>query len=396
MAVLSLLILARMSDRVAEITRLHEKVDWARRMEYQVTAQSHFRAMALLTRDDSNNDKIATAKGTFLEGVAALERLSPTDQMPFYLRVRATNARFATSGERALALYQAGNISEALAVHLSEEHVISHELEDLMRQLQVQADAEMAEAVDAFLADRALLTTLVLVFSVLGVATALLLGFVLSWAFIRPVRKMDDVLASIAAGDFGRTVEVPNRDEFGTLTRNLNASSRQLATMYGELRLLNEDLQERVEEQIRELDQQRIQQEIVHHELARAWEIQSQLLPKQLVGWPGELEIAARFRPARETSGDFYDLMELAPTAGTRRPLQIAVGDVAGKGIGAALVMALARTTLRAFALRSAAAPTPAMVRGRRDGRTQPVPTAATSMSAPSHPLRRCGWRAIF
>ncbi len=82
MGVLNLLILARMSDRVAELTRLHEKVDWARRMEYQVTAQSHFRAMALLTRDDSNNDKITSAKRTFLEGLDALERLSPPSSSP--------------------------------------------------------------------------------------------------------------------------------------------------------------------------------------------------------------------------------------------------------------------------------------------------------------------------
>jgi len=223
-----------------------------------------------------------------------------------------------------------------------------------MRQLEALAVAEMADAAAAYQSDRGLLTTMVVIFGAVGVATALVLGFALSWAFIRPVRKIDEALAAIAAGDFGRQVEVPNRDEFGALSRNLNASSQQLATMYSELRSLNENLQKRVDEQVQELDEQRLQQEIVHHELARAWEIQSQLLPKELVGWPGELEIAARFRPARETSGDFYDVLELAPAPDSRRCLQIAVGDVAGKGIGAALVMALARTTLRAVALQTA------------------------------------------
>ncbi|MBI2941602.1 MAG: serine/threonine-protein phosphatase [Chloroflexi bacterium] len=72
------------------------------------------------------------------------------------------------------------------------------------------------------------------------------------------------------------------------------------------------------------------------------------------------MEIAARFRPARQTSGDFYDLFPLAggaladgdpeAPAGPLVPVRIAVGDMAGKSIGAALVMALARTALRAVA----------------------------------------------
>ena len=354
MGILNLVILAHMADRVAEITRLQQKVDWARRMEYQVTAQSHYRAMALLTRDDSNNDKIAAAKATFIQGLDIVEGLSRSDQRPFFDRVRETNDRFAASSARALTLYQAGDISEALRVHLSEEHPVSHELEDQMRQLETLALAEMGDAASAYQSDRVLLTSTVVGFGALGVAVALVLGFVLSWAFIRPVRKIDEALAGIAAGDFGRQVEVPNRDEFGTLSQNLNTSSQQLASMYGELRSLNENLQQRVEEQVRELDEQRLQQEIAHHELARAWEIQSQLLPKQLIGWPGKLEIAARFRPARETSGDFYDVIELGPGVDSRPPLQIAIGDVAGKGIGAALVMALARTTIRAVALQAA------------------------------------------
>ncbi|MAG36051.1 MAG: hypothetical protein CL878_07395, partial [Dehalococcoidia bacterium] len=99
------------------------------------------------------------------------------------------------------------------------------------------------------------------------------------------------------------------------------------------------------------LHRQELQQEIVQHDLARAREIQAELLPTTLGGWPGQLELAARLRPARETSGDFYDVIALGVPStvnGALDPLQIAVGDVAGKGIGAALVMAEALTTLRA------------------------------------------------
>src|SRR3989442_9651235 len=57
LAVLSLVVIDRMSARVGEIALLQERVDRARQMEDQINATSHYRAMALLTNDESNNDK---------------------------------------------------------------------------------------------------------------------------------------------------------------------------------------------------------------------------------------------------------------------------------------------------------------------------------------------------
>jgi methyl-accepting chemotaxis protein len=53
-------------------------------------------------------------------------------------------------------------------------------------------------------------------------------GFVISWSFILPVRRADEFLAEVAAGNFGVTVRIPNRDEFGTLAENMNRMSREL------------------------------------------------------------------------------------------------------------------------------------------------------------------------
>jgi sigma-B regulation protein RsbU (phosphoserine phosphatase) len=103
-----------------------------------------------------------------------------------------------------------------------------------------------------------------------------------------------------------------------------------------------------------QFQEEQVQQIVMRRELDRAREIQQRLLPQTLRGWPGLLEIAARFRPARETSGDFYDLLPLGAASDSEEerlvPLLLAVGDVAGKGIAAALVTALARTALRAAA----------------------------------------------
>jgi class 3 adenylate cyclase len=79
-------------------------------------------------------------------------------------------------------------------------------------------------------------------------------GFVLSWAFILPVRHIGRALDGLAAGDFAQRVIVPNRDEFGMLTRNLNSMSHRLAVLYDELRTLNGSLQEKVAAQVEEIE----------------------------------------------------------------------------------------------------------------------------------------------
>ena len=82
-------------------------------------------------------------------------------------------------------------------------------------------------------------------------------------------------------------------------------------------------------------------------ELAGAAQIQAELLPRTLPNLPG-FELAAQCLPAREIGGDFYDWQEPAPGLFT-----LALGDVMGKGIPAALLMATIRTDLRAVVRRS-------------------------------------------
>lgn len=95
----------------------------------------------------------------------------------------------------------------------------------------------------------------------------------------------------------------------------------------------------RVKEHARALATQRMSQELM-----LAGQIQNAFLPQnvpEIQGW----QLAAMLEPARQTSGDFYDLIPLPDGK-----LGIVVADVADKGMGAALFMALSRTLIRVYA----------------------------------------------
>lgn len=83
----------------------------------------------------------------------------------------------------------------------------------------------------------------------------------------------------------------------------------------------------------------------IEAELGVAAKIQTSLLPEALPANAG-VDIAAVMLPARSVSGDFYDFFRIAPER-----VGFVIGDVSGKGIPAALFMAVARTVLRSTAL---------------------------------------------
>jgi class 3 adenylate cyclase/HAMP domain-containing protein len=254
MGVLCIVVLDRVNRQVVTLTALNRQTDQAREMIYEVTAQSHYRAMALLTGDQTYTGKIYAAKDLFAQNLAELRTYAIPDRTAFFDELQAANDRFTEMSNQVTALDEAGQRAKAIEMHIDFEHTQSHVLEDSLNALIADSQSRVIAETAAFASHRRFLTLAVATFSGVTLLGALLLGAILSWSLIRPVRRVDWGLDRIANGDFLTRVSVPNRDEFGNLTSNLNRTAEQLATLYTELETLNTGLQTTVDTKVAELE----------------------------------------------------------------------------------------------------------------------------------------------
>jgi sigma-B regulation protein RsbU (phosphoserine phosphatase) len=124
--------------------------------------------------------------------------------------------------------------------------------------------------------------------------------------------------------------------------------------------------------------------ERLNRELEIAREVQEHLFPQRLPPVPG-LDYCGQCWPAREVGGDYYDFLELPDDK-----LGIAIGDVSGKGVGAALMMACLEASLRALA---SVVRDPADLMGRVNGLVCQASAAdryATLFYGEYDPVTRC------
>jgi sigma-B regulation protein RsbU (phosphoserine phosphatase) len=168
-----------------------------------------------------------------------------------------------------------------------------------------------------------------------------------NWVTFFPVQLMFGVICAAAAILFMEWTGV-DREPFSVLFARIgyfvivvavvtNILLFGLGELHRKLRERNEQLEQTVEKGTIALQQQ-------EEELKRAREIQQMLLPSTLPQLAG-IQIAGAWQPAREVGGDYFDVIQL-----DKDRLGICVGDVAGKGITAALLMANLQASFRAFA----------------------------------------------
>jgi sigma-B regulation protein RsbU (phosphoserine phosphatase) len=167
-------------------------------------------------------------------------------------------------------------------------------------------------------ARRTAVTNLCLGLAMIGLA---LLGILpLASRMTRNLERLSEGAERLGHGDLAARVPVRSHDELGRLAGTFNRMAEELG-----------------EHQKRLLDEERLRKEL---EMCRR--IQEELLPRQPLPLPfGEVKGVSI--PARELGGDFFNYFSLPDGA-----VALLVGDVSGKGIGAALLMANLQATLRA------------------------------------------------
>src|SRR5882762_370356 len=186
----------------------------------------------------------------------------------------------------------------------------------------------------ATLAEGALLSILVLF--TLIVLVALYVGSRLTRTMTLSVANLYTATQHLNRGEFNYRIEVRERDQLAALQTSFNSMATSLEKLMVEQR-----------------DKQRLE-----NELTIAHEVQAQLFPRQISELES-LEVHGFCKPARTVSGDYYDFL---PATANR--LGVAVGDVSGKGISAALLMATIHSAVRAYLLESVPSRVPVLAGG--------------------------------
>jgi class 3 adenylate cyclase/HAMP domain-containing protein len=254
MGVLSIVVLSRINNQVDTLNALSEQTNRARDMIYEVTAQSHYRAMSFLDHDPKYVTNLYHEKDEFNANLDLIRMNAIPAQPDFFAKLASINESFKEASDLVTRSYDEKRVDEATKLHIDTEHPLSHDLEDRLNVLILDSQQRFIAETDRFSRHRRFLTFAVASFSGASLLAALALGAVLSWSLIRPVRRVDGALERIAGGNFDTRVEVPNRDEFGNLTKNLNRTSEQLSTLYRDLESLNTNLQETVDTKVAELE----------------------------------------------------------------------------------------------------------------------------------------------
>jgi len=154
-----------------------------------------------------------------------------------------------------------------------------------------------------------------LVIAVIASALTLVVGLVASRLMVRPMMRLTEHCRKIGEGELDREIELTESPELVRLSNEINEMSAGLR------------------------DRMRMR-----HSLAVAMDVQQALLPDGSPQVEG-LDISGHSTYCDETGGDYYDFLDI--TGLGERSVCVALGDVMGHGVAAAMLMATARGILR-------------------------------------------------
>lgn len=183
---------------------------------------------------------------------------------------------------------------------------------------------------DELMADVTRLNRTVLIIGISGLIGLLVIIVLIARSITRPLSALSKVTETIATGDLDAQLPViKTRDEVGRLADSVDHMTTSL------------------KQYIEDLTREYALRERIESELQIAREIQMGILKKTFPAYPdlSAVDIFAMIEPAREVGGDLYDFFFVDD-----HNLCMVIGDVSGKGVPAALLMAVTRTLIKARA----------------------------------------------
>jgi signal transduction histidine kinase len=246
---LSLETIVRMSRHDELLHEAHRRVDWSRQIQHALAMQLNSTGMALILRDETAIASVLRENNRFNSLLANLEGAAAPEERATFLSIRTAQEVVMTTVADIANLIRDGRVEDATALQRAQGYPLYQEIERLVQDLVTAETVRMQRARESAAASNRRAFWLVGAFLTASIVLALLLGFVVSWSFILPVREAHAFLGRVAIGDFGSTIRVANRDEFGELANRMNRMSRELEGLYdeqsraaAELQRLNERL----------------------------------------------------------------------------------------------------------------------------------------------------------
>jgi signal transduction histidine kinase len=236
MGAFSVQTIRKMSQHTDWLDEAHQRVDLSHQLQHSLAMQMHLTGMALLVRNESAVASILRENNRFNDTLARIEEAAPDAERQIIQKIRSGQEEAMTVVADIANLVRDGNLEAATDLQITREDPLYKSIDDLVRQVAQHENVRMANLRASI--DTANQRSLLVVgtFAVISVLLALVGGFVISWAFILPIRAAHNFLVEVADGNFGGSVSVVNGDEFGTLADRLNETTRELARLDAEQR----------------------------------------------------------------------------------------------------------------------------------------------------------------
>jgi signal transduction histidine kinase len=240
---LSLQAITKMSQQSTLMDEAHKRVEWSRQIQHALALQMNFTAMALLVRDEATVEKILRENNRFNNTLGLIAEAAMPEEQDVIQRIRVAQGEALTAVADIANLLRDGKVNEAMTLQTSKGYPLYEQIAGLVDQIVIAEQSKMTGLRANVAAATRRTQILMGVFVISSILLAPLLGFVISWSFILPVRKAHGFLTEVAKGNFQATINVPNRDEFGDLAERMNQMSRELHSLYEDQRAAAQELQ---------------------------------------------------------------------------------------------------------------------------------------------------------